>query len=410
VQYRTFGKLDFRPSVLGFGAMRLPLVPAEITKTANHGFAIDVVAANAMLRHAVEVGINYIDTAYPYHDGASEPWLGLALREVASQLFGAGSAGFAELRQRVKVATKLPVWTLKSRDDPERLLSEQLERLQLDSVDFYLLHDLNASSLATLRKFDVLRWAERALDDGRIGHLGFSFHDEYPVFEQLVDATDLWEFCQIQYNYMDEDFQAGRRGLEYAASKGLGVIAMEPVRGGQLSRRPPDAVASLWATANARRMARGLAPRAPVEWALQWVWNRPEVSFLLSGMSTMQQLRDNIASADRSVPGALDEDELVTCQRVRDAYSELRSIPCTRCRYCLPCPNGVAIPEVLAIYNEAMMYGGGSGAARFAYGELRESERAELCSQCHACEELCPQKIAIADCIEQIQQFISGDE
>ncbi len=221
---------------------------------------IDEAAATAMLRRAVEAGVNYVDTAYVYHGGESEPWLGRALRQVASDLFGPAEQGLAELRRRVKVATKLPVWQVKGRDDPERLLSEQLERLQLESIDFYLLHGLGADSLAKLREHDVLGWAERALADGRIGHLGFSFHDEEPVFEELVDASDLWEFCQIQYNYMDEEYQAGTRGLEYAAAQGLGVIVMEP-----RARRPVGAATAAGgrrALGRRQRAARGRRPRA----------------------------------------------------------------------------------------------------------------------------------------------------
>jgi predicted aldo/keto reductase-like oxidoreductase len=405
MQYRTLGGIDFAPSALGFGAMRLPVIAAETDATTPP--RIDEDTATAMLRRAVEAGVNYVDTAYVYHGGESEPWLGRALRSVAADLCGPAEQGLAELRRRVKVATKLPVWMVEGRDDPERLLSEQLERLQLDSIDFYLLHGLGASSLAKLREHDVFAWAERALADGRIGHLGFSFHDEYPVFEELVDASDLWEFCQIQYNYMDEDYQAGTRGLEYAAARGLGVIAMEPVRGGQLARRPPEAVAALWAAADEDRAAAHRAPRTPVDWALQWVWNRPEVSFLLSGMSTMAQLEENLESADHARPDAFDDDELETCRRVRDAYLKFSPIPCTDCHYCLPCPSGVNIPKVLDIYNEAEIYGGGPAAARFAYGWLREAERADVCTQCGACEELCPQKIAIVDWLEKVQQYLA---
>ena len=405
MQYRTFGNVDFVPSALGFGAMRLP------TTAAADGAAgpapIDEAAATAMLRRAVEAGVNYVDTAYVYHGGESEPWLGRALRSVAADLHGPGQAGLAELRRRVKIATKLPVWDVKGADDPERLLDEQLERLQLDAIDFYLLHGLSGDRLATLREHDVLAWAERALADGRIGHLGFSFHDDYEAFPQIVEATDLWEFCQIQYNFIDEEYQAGTRGLEYAAARGLGVIVMEPVRGGQLARRPPQTVAALWAAANRRREAAGLASRTPVDWALQWVWNHPEVSFLLSGMSSMEQLEANLESAERSRPGALDAAELAFCRQVRDAYLALSPIPCTDCRYCLPCPSGVDIPKVLDIYNEAEIYAGGPAAARFAYGWLDESERAEACTQCRACEDLCPQKIAIVDWLEKVQQYLA---
>jgi predicted aldo/keto reductase-like oxidoreductase len=409
MQYRTLGRIEFAPSALGFGAMRLPVL-ADESGGGSAPRRIDEVAATAMLRRAVEAGVNYVDTAYAYHGGESEPWLGRALRQIASDLFGPAEQGLADLRRRLKVATKLPVWQVKGRDDPERLLSEQLERLQLESVDFYLLHGLGADSLAELREHDVLGWADRALADGRIGHLGFSFHDEEPVFEEIVDASDLWEFCQIQYNYMDEEYQAGTRGLEYAAARRLGVIVMEPLRGGQLARPPPPGGAPRGGPANAGRAALGLAPRTPIDWALQWVWNHPEVSFLLSGMSSMEQLEENLASAERSRPGALDDDELETCRGVRDAYLVLSPIPCTSCRYCLPCPSGVDIPKVLDIYNEAEIYGGGPAAGRFAYGWLSESERAELCTQCRACEELCPQKIAIVDWLEKIQQYLAVGE
>jgi len=265
MQYRSFGGIDFRPSVLGFGAMRLPQLADGVEAASPYG-RIDVQTANAMLRRAVEAGVNYVDTAYPYHDGASERWLGQALRVVARDLFAAGEAGFAELRRRLKVATKLPMFRVQSHDDCERYFSEQLERLQLDSVDFYLLHGLRVGSVAKLREYDVLGWAEEGLAAGRIGHLGFSFHDQYPIFAEVVDATDLWEFCQIQYNFMDEEFQAGTRGLEYAASKGLGVIVMEPLRGGRLSRRPPTRGAKPLARRRARRSTgrcagSGITPR-----------------------------------------------------------------------------------------------------------------------------------------------------
>jgi hypothetical protein len=410
MQYRSFGGIDFRPSVLGFGAMRLPQL-TDGTAAADDAYGrIDVASANAMLRRAVEAGVNYIDTAYPYHDGASERWLGQALPVVARDLFGPGETGFAELRGRLKVATKLPMFRVQSHDDCERYFSEQLERLQLDSVDFYLLHGLRAGSVAKMREYDVLAWAEEALAAGRIGHLGFSFHDQYPVFEEVLDATDIWEFCQIQYNFMDEEFQAGTRGLENAAARGLGVIVMEPLRGGRLSRRPPEAVAELWAAANARREAAGATPRSPVDWALRWVWDHAEVSFLLSGMSSMDQLEENLACAEQAAVGVLSADELDVYRQVRDAYLDCSPIDCTNCRYCLPCPSGVAIPEVLGLYNEAIIYNGGPAAARFAYGWLPEPQRAEACTQCHDCEELCPQQIAIPDWLEKIRQFLALGE
>ena len=409
--YRRLGGVDFEPSILGFGAMRLPQLADGVDAAPGPYDRIDVETANAMLRRAVEAGVNYVDTAYPYHNGASERWLGQALRAVAHDLVGPGDAGLAELRGRLKVATKMPMWLLGSHDDCERYFGEQLERLQLDSVDFYLLHGLRAGSVDKLREYGVLEWAEGALAAGRIGHLGFSFHDQYPVFEEVADATDLWEFCQIQYNFMDEEFQAGTRGLEYAVRKGLGVIVMEPLRGGRLAKRPPQAVAALWAAANERRQAAGEAPRTPAEWALQWVWRHEDVSFLLSGMSSMEQLEENISCAERAAAGAPPEDEPDLYRRVRDAYLAASPIDCTNCRYCLPCPSGVAIPEVLGLYNDAMIYEGGDPtAARYSYGWMPEPQRAEACTQCGECEELCPQQLAIPDLLEKIKEFLAADE
>ena len=407
---RSFGKIEFRPSVLGFGAMRLPQL-ADGAEPADPAYGrIDVQTANAMLRRAVEAGVNYVDTAYPYHDGASERWLGQALRVVAAELFGPGGDGFARLRSQLKVATKLPMFRVQSHDDCERYFAEQLERLQLHSVDFYLLHGLRAGSLAKLREYDVLGWAEEALAAGRIGHLGFSFHDQYPVFAELVDATDLWEFCQIQYNYMDEEFQAGTRGLRYAADKGLGVIVMEPLRGGRLTRTPPQEVAALWEAANARRAAAGQPPRSPAEWGLQWVWQHREVSFLLSGMSTPEQLEENLASAERAATEALSDEELETYRAVCAAYLAKTPIDCTSCRYCLPCPSGVAIPEILNLYNDAIIYGTGRAAARFSYGWIAQPARAESCTRCGDCEKVCPQQITIPDWLEKIRQYVASDD
>ena len=406
---RSFGTIDFRPSVLGFGAMRLPQLADGVEATDPAYGRIDVQTANAMLRRAVEAGVNYVDTAYPYHDGASERWLGQALPVVARDLFGPGDDGLARLRSRLKVATKLPMFRVQSHDDCERYFAEQLERLQLDSVDFYLLHGLRAGSLAKLHEYDVLGWAKEALVAGRIGHLGFSFHDQYPVFEELVDATDLWEFCQIQYNFMDEEFQAGTRGLRYAADKGLGVIVMEPLRGGRLTRRPPQAVAALWEAANARRAAAGRPPRSAAEWALLWVWHHPEVSFLLSGMSTPEQLEENLACAEQAASAVLSDEELETYGEVRDAYLACSPIDCTNCRYCQPCPSGVAIPEILNLYNDAIVYDTGRAAARFAYGWLPQPARAESCTQCGECEKVCPQQIAIPGWLEKIREFVAPE-
>jgi predicted aldo/keto reductase-like oxidoreductase len=383
MRYRTFGRLDFKPSALGFGAMRLPVLTGEAGKPDFK--QIDYPQATAMLRHAVDRGVNYVDTAYVYHEEACEVWLAEALKD-----------GY---REKVKVATKMPVWKVEKPDDFDRLLDTQLERLQTDCIDFYLLHSLEAAHWKGVLEQGELAAAERALADGRIAHLGFSFHGTYDLFEEVLAATDLWEFCQIQLNYMDEDYSAGRRGLELAAGKELGVIVMEPIRGGMLARNLPPQVEAVWAGAP--------VPRTPAEWALQWVWNIPEVSFVLSGMSTMQQVEEDLEYAERSRPGLLVEDELALVARVRDLYRELSPIPCTACRYCMPCPQGVAIPEVLELYNDGHIYGD-AARQRFLYTWLDDAERADKCAACGECEAKCPQDIAVSSWMEKAQAFLAG--
>ncbi|TEU11385.1 MAG: aldo/keto reductase [Anaerolineales bacterium] len=380
MQYRTFGELDWKPSALGFGAMRLPVIDDDPGK-------ISELEATRMLHYAIDHGVNYVDNAYSYHRGHSEAFLGRALQ-----------GGY---RERVKLATKLPSWLVKAPKDLNRYLNEQLERLQTETIDFYLLHSLNEEHWTKLHDLNVLDWAEKAMADGRIGYLGFSFHDQYEVFQEIVDAYDRWTFCQIQYNYMDEEHQAGTRGLKYAADKGLAVVVMEPIRGGQLARNLPRAIMELWDTA-ARK-------RTPADWALQWVWNHPEVSLVLSGMSTLEQVAQNVASASQSGPATLTADELALIARVRDKYRELCPVPCTQCKYCLPCPNGVNIPRVLEIYNGAIMYND-HNRARVFYNWLKEEERADACTQCAQCEELCPQEIGIAEWLAQIHQLLDESQ
>jgi hypothetical protein len=383
MQYRTFGKLDFRPSALGFGAMRLPVLAGDDGRPDFK--QIDYPQATAMLRRAIDGGVNYVDTAWVYHQEQCEPWLAEALKD-----------GY---REKVKVATKMPVWKVEKPSDFERILDAQLERLQTDCIEFYLLHSLDAAHWTSVVEQGQLAAAAKALGDGRIAHLGFSFHGTYDLFEEVVAATDLWDFCQIQLNYMDEEYSAGRRGLELAAAEGLGVIVMEPIRGGMLARNLPPRVEAVWAEAP--------VSRTPAEWALQWVWSLPEVAFVLSGMSTMRHVEEDLEYAARSRPGLLADAELALVARVRDLYRELSPIPCTACRYCMPCPQGVAIPEILELYNDAHMYGDVS-RQRFFYTWLDEAERADKCNACRDCEDLCPQDIAVSGWMEKAQAFLAG--
>jgi predicted aldo/keto reductase-like oxidoreductase len=339
--------------------------------------AIDEDEGTRMIRYAIDHGVNYVDTAYFYHKEQSESFVGRVLQD-----------GY---REKVKLATKLPSWLAKSADDFDRFLDLQSERLQT-TPDFYLLHALKKEHWDNLRGMGVLDWAERAMAAGRFTHLGFSFHAPVEEFIEIVDGYDNWTLCQIQYNYMDIEHQAGTEGLRHAAAKGLGVVIMEPLRGGQLTKRTPEPVAQLWATAE--------QPRTPADWALQWVWNQPEVSLVLSGMSAMQHVEENVKSADKSGVGMLSDDELELIARVRDVYRNLSPIPCTDCKYCQPCPSGVKIPNILNVYNESVMYEDPKGA-KLAYSWIEEEQRADKCIECMECEEVCPQNIPITDWLKK---------
>jgi predicted aldo/keto reductase-like oxidoreductase len=379
MQYRKFGKLDWEASALGFGAMRLPVIDGVDGN-------IDEPEATRILRRAIDGGVNYVDTAMIYHDDNSERFLGRALK-----------GGY---REKAKLATKLFPPYVKGKDDFDRNLDEQLAKLDVDHVDFYLLHGINRRWWPALRDLGVLDWAEGAIADGRIGHLAFSFHDELPVFKEIVDAYDNWAFGQIQYNYMNGAYQAGAEGLRYAASKGLAVVIMEPLLGGRLAESPP-AVQAIWDAAPTRR--------TPAEWGLRWLWDQPEVSVVLSGMSTMEQVEENLASAAASGVGTLTDAELETIERARQTYETLCPIRCTACGYCMPCPNGVDIPYNFRLYNYGVMYENlraARGWYRFMFDESlamfegdfhRAKGRAALCTQCRVCEEKCPQEIPIGD-------------
>lgn len=374
MHYRRFGTLHRDVSALGFGAMRLPIVD-------NDPAHVDEAEAIRMIRYAIDHGVTYVDTAYPYHKGTSEVVVGKALQE-----------GY---REKVSLATKMPTWLVTSPDDFDTYFSEQLERLQTDHIDFYLLHALNKERWPSMVDLKVFEWAEHQMEENRITYLGFSFHDTLDVFKEIVDSYD-WTFCQIQYNYMDEHHQAGTEGLKYAASRNLGVIVMEPIRGGQLAADPPRPIQEIW--------ERAPLTRTPADWALQWVWNHPEVSVVLSGMSTMTQVKENVASAEKSGPHTLTDEELRIIAEVRDMYRTLCPIPCTNCSYCLPCPNGVRIPRIFEIYNEAVMYNSPDRARR-SYAFLKEGERADSCEQCGNCEEVCPQSIEIREWLSKVNRF-----
>jgi len=372
MKYRPFGKLDWQVSALGFGAMRLPIIDEDTTR-------INEPEAIGMIRYAIDHGVNYVDTALPYHGGHSEEVVGRALKD-----------GY---REKVKLATKILPRFVQTPADFDHILNEQLKRLQTDRIDFYLLHGLNKITWPMVRDLDVFNWAERAIKEGRFGYLGFSFHDDFEVFREIIDAYDRWTFCQIQYNFMDTEYQAGTKGLQYAAQKGLAVVIMEPIRGGMLAKNPLESVLKLWASSRLKR--------SPAEWALQWVWNHPQVSTVLSGMNTMEHVVENVAAADRSETNILSEEDLAFVKEVKEEYRKRSPIPCTQCKYCLPCPNKVNIPGILGLFNDAAKYDD-LNRARFLYTiRIQEDDRADQCLDCKECEEKCPQGIPISEWIKK---------
>ncbi len=369
MRYRPIGTTGLESSVLGFGCMRLPVIGGQTNR-------IDEDAAAEMLHWAIDQGVNYVDTAYPYHStsmgqpGESEPAVGRIL-----------SGGW---RDRVHLATKLPTWLINSRDDMERILEHQLERLQTDHLDFYLLHGINASGWEKLRGLGALEFLDECRSDGRVRHPAFSYHGEPEDFAPIVDAYD-WGFAQIQFNYIDVDYQAGLGGLRYAADKGVGVVIMEPLKGGRLANLP-EPVAGVFDDS--------ALDLTPVERALRYVWNEPGVSLLLSGMSTFDQVRANVASAELAAEPPLPAEELALYDHARTALQARVKADCTACRYCQPCPQGVDIPAVLASLNQAAMWDDPKAGA---FGYSRLEGKASLCSECGLCEDQCPQGLPIRD-------------
>jgi len=374
--YREVPKSGDKLSILGLGAMRLP----------EKDGAIDRQKATALVCHAIDSGINYVDTAWTYHKDQSEAFLGEALAD-----------GY---REKVRLATKMPHWLVKDQQDMEKFLNIQLNRLRTDHIDYYLIHSLTAGGWKKIKENGVLEFLERAKKDGRIRNAGFSFHDNVEIFKEIVDSYD-WDACLIQYNFLDEKHQAGTEGLKYAAKKGIAVIVMEPLRGGSLVRNIPTEVADIWSEADVKR--------TPVQWALRWIWNHPEVTLVLSGMNEISQVDENIRTASEAYPDSLTENELDTVQRVAEKYRNLMMIPCTGCGYCMPCPVGVDIPGCFDLYNSKMIFKGISDHdTQYRYlihqmGILGKNSAASLCVECGKCKEHCPQHIDIPEKMKEVE-------
>lgn len=373
MEYRPMGNTGVRVSALGFGTMRLPEEDGKIRQD----------EAISMIRWAIDQGVNYVDTAYPYHGGQSEVLVGKALAD-----------GY---REKVYLATKCPVWKIEKAEDLDAVLAEQMEKLQTDHIDFYLVHAINRERWEkTVVPSGMLDRLLEAKKDGRVRHIGFSFHDELPLFREIVDYWDQWDFCQIQLNYVDTQHQAGLEGLEYAAQKGLGVVIMEPLRGGYLANLPEKAAEIIHSTG-----------KSPVELALDFLWDRPEVSLLLSGMSDMQQVKENVSFAQKAQPNMLLPEERNVLTQVESQLRAYEEIPCTGCNYCSVCPREIAIPHIIAAYNKCqveMSLSEGKKAYREAaqFGAL-----ADACIGCGSCEVQCPQQIPISTWMRKIYGLLN---
>lgn len=365
MQYRNFGTTGVKVSALGYGCMRLPLLDSK------NGKSIDEKEAISMIRSAIDAGLNYVDTAYPYHDGESEILVGKALQD-----------GY---REKVYLATKLPMWLVHQTEDFDRYLDEQLEKLDTDHIDMYMLHAMDKGRYQDMCTYRLTEKLNEAKAAGKIRYAGFSFHDDAETFRTIIDSYN-WDFCQIQMNYIDVNNQATLKGMEYAASKGIAVIIMEPLLGGKLAN-PPKQVAKVLSE-----------DKTPVEWALDFLWNRPEVSLILSGMSSMPQTMDNLLYADRSSVGMLSAEELEMFARAKEIYDTKAIVPCTKCRYCMPCPFGLDIPELFESYNRTATQGMKEAYAMYSAME----KKADACRKCHHCEKECPQHIRISEVMEEL--------
>jgi uncharacterized protein len=384
MRYRKLGKANVDTSVLSFGAMRLPMIGSNGPMDGfNPDIPIDEVHATKMINHALEQGINYFDTAYGYHGGQSEVFVGKALRDY---------------RSKVMIATKLPVWNIEKPEDMARIFKEQLQRLQTDYFDIYHVHGLGAATWEKMKKMGVLEFMDGLCRSGQIRFAGFSFHDEVNVFKEIVDAYD-WSVCQIQYNFYDREYQAGKEGLDYAAARNIGIVIMEPLRGGKLVDPIPPEVQAIWDSAASKK--------SPAEWAMRWVYNHESVSTVLTGASSLAQLMDHTRAVKDAAANSLSAAELALFDKVRAEYRKMLRVDCTGCGYCMKCPNGVNIPNNFAIYNDAFLFKSVEQGSFFYNNFLTPDERASACNDCLTCMEKCPQNINIPKELKEVDKLLA---
>ena len=386
MQYRTMPKSSDKLSILGFGCMRLA--------SRGRGGLISGIDKDTALRHiryAIDNGVNYLDTAYPYHRGESERFLGqYVLKD-----------GY---REKVNIATKMPCFSISRKDRFDEILNKQLAKLQVDMIDYYLLHALDGSTWDRMKALGVIAFMDNIQRAGLIRHMGFSFHGNSEAFTRIVDEYD-WDFAQVQYNILDEHYQAGIDGIRYAAKKGLGIIVMEPLRGGSLVGKMPKTVQEVYDSAPVKR--------SPADWAFSWIYDLPEVTLVLSGMNDDAHIAENIRIASNAQAGALTEIEHDVIAQARAAFLKAMRVPCTGCRYCLPCPAGINIPSSLKDLNNYHMFGktGAKMNHMLHTGIMTHNGKphwANACISCGKCEKACPQNIEIRQALKEVDQKLEG--
>ena len=370
MKYRKIEKNGDELSILGYGCMRYPK---------KNGF-IDYKRTEKQIMTAIENGVNYFDTAYLYP--GSEETLGKILKN-------------NDVRQKVKIADKMPALTAKNREKMDEIFEKQLERLQTDYIDYYMIHNLiTFEDWERLKKNGILEFVDDEKKKGRIINFGFSFHGNLHNFKKIIDDYD-WEFTMIQYNYVDENYQAGTEGLEYASSKNVGVIVMEPLRGGMLVDKLPNNAKKLIETFNIKG--------SPGEWALRWVWNHSDVKVVLSGMNREKDIEENIKIASTALPNSLSLAEKEMLEKVKGEFKSKIKVDCTNCAYCMPCPHGVDIPTCFSSYNDKSIFGGFKSLGMYVFATGDESG-AFKCTGCGVCEKKCPQNIAIVDELKNVSK------
>lgn len=368
-------------SALGFGAMRLPLIDGQIDKA----------KATEMIYYAVDHGVNFIDTALLYHEGCSESFLGEILTD--------------EYRDKVKICTKVPAWSIKMIEDVEKYFESQLLKLRTEYIDYYLIHNLPLGSFLRLRELGIMEFLESKRNMGKIKYIGFSFHDSKEAFKNIVDSYH-WDACLIQLNLLDEHSQAGTEGLQYAADLGITVFVMGPLKGGLLAGEAPADAMRIWKKSSVKRTT--------AEWALRWVLNHPEVTSVLSGMGTLDEVKENISVANETLPNSIPETELKLYQEVKEVYEKEIKVNCTACGYCLPCSQNVDIPQCFTLYNQKHMYD--NHVPDYLYitvlgGAMSDNPSyAGLCNECGRCIESCPQRINIPKYLKKVACDMEGED